>query len=270
MTSKKTILITGSTDGIGYEAAKTLIEQGHRVLLHGRNPEKLAAKIEALQPLSPEGKLRGYICDLSSMAEVEALAKSVAADHKSLDVLLNNAGILKTSKPVTAQGHDVRFLVNTFAPYLLAKRLLPIIPKSGRIINLSSAAQNPIDFDALAGREQLSEMDAYAQSKLGITIWSRALADKIGNDGPLVVSVNPASLIGTKMVKEGFGMEGKDIRIGADILVESAIGESFEGHTGKYFDNDAGAFGRPHPDAEDPVMIEKVMAAIEEILPEVA
>ena len=266
MTQKKTILITGSTDGIGYEAAKTLIEAGHTVLLHGRNPEKLAAKIEALQPLSSGGNLSGYICDLSSMAEVEQLAVSVAAKHDTLDVLLNNAGILKTSNPITAQGHDVRFLVNTFAPYRLARRLLPIIPTSGRIINLSSAAQNPIDFDALAGRKQLSEMEAYAQSKLAITIWSRALADEIGADGPLVVSVNPASLIGTKMVKEGFGIAGKDIRVGADILVESAIGKSFEGRSGEYFDNDAGAFGRPHSHAEDPAMIAKVMAAIEAVM----
>ena len=265
MPQKKTILITGSTDGIGYEAAKTLIEQGHRVLLHGRNPEKLAAKIEALQPLSPDADLQGYICDLSSMADVETLATSIAADHGRLDVLLNNAGILKTASPITAQGHDVRFLVNTFAPYLLAKRLLPIIPKTGRIINLSSAAQNPIDFDALAGRKQLSEMEAYAQSKLAITIWSRAMADNIGADGPLVVSVNPASLIGTKMVKDGFGIAGKDIRIGSDILVESAIGKSFEGRSGEYFDNDAGRFGAPHPHAEDAAMIAKVMEAIEAV-----
>jgi NAD(P)-dependent dehydrogenase (short-subunit alcohol dehydrogenase family) len=158
-------------------------------------------------------------------------------------------------------------LVNSFAPYLLAKKLLPNIPKTGRIINLSSAAQNPIDFDALAGRKRLADMEAYAQSKLALTIWSRHMADDIGADGPLVVSLNPASLIGTKMVKDGFGIAGKDIRIGADILVEAAIGARFEGHSGEYFDNDAGRFGPPHPHAEDAGMIAKTMDAIETILP---
>lgn len=266
---KKTILITGSTDGIGFEAAKTLIERGHTVLMHGRNSEKLAARIEALKALSSNEDIDGFICDLTSMTTVKTFAKSVVEKYPTLDVLINNAGILKASNPVTAEGYDVRFLVNTFAPYLLAKHLLPFISKTGRIINLSSAAQNPINFDALAGRLRQSEMEAYSQSKLGITIWSSHMADQIGADGPLVVSVNPASLIGTKMVKEGFGIAGKDIRVGADILVEAAIGESFAGHSGEYFDNDAGAFGRPHPHAEDPAMIAKVMAAIEDVLPKI-
>ena len=113
-------------------------------------------------------------------------------------------------------------------------------------------------------------MAAYAQSKLAITLWSRHMADEIGAEGPLVVAVNPASLLGRKMVKEGYGIPGKDIRIGADILVEAAIGESFEGHSGEYFDNDAVRFGPPHPHATDPRMIAKVMAAIEDVLPELA
>jgi len=267
---KKTILITGSTDGIGFEAAKTLTQQGHLVLLNGRNPEKLAAKIEALQPLSPHEEIDGFLCDLSSMDAVKTFATSVTEKYPALDVLMKNAGILKTSNPVTAQGHDVRFLVNTFAPYLLATCLLPIIPKTGRIINLSSAAQSPIDFDALAGRKGLADMEAYAQSKLAITLWSRHMADEIGVEGPLVVAVNPTSLLGTKMVKEGYGIPGKDIRIGADILVEAAVGESFEGHSGEYFDNDAGRFGPPHPHAENAQMIANVMTAMEEILPNLA
>jgi len=261
----KTILITGSTDGIGFAAAQTLAEGGHRVLLHGRNSVKLAQKSAAIKAGSPAGTVETFLCDLTRMSEVKQLAADVSAAHPRLDVLINNAGILKTPNPVTAQGHDVRFLVNTFAPYLLAQTLLPVIPKSGRIINLSSAAQNPIDFDAMAGRTRQADMEAYAQSKLAITIWSRHMAQQIP-DGPLVVSVNPASLIGTKMVKEGFGIEGKDISIGADILVEAALGESFEGRSGEYFDNDAGRFGPPHPHATDPQMMGKVMAAIEEVL----
>jgi len=244
----KTILITGSTDGIGFAAAQTLAEGGHRVLLHGRSAEKLAQKSAAIKAGSPAGTVETFLCDLTRMSEVKQLAAEVSAAHPP-------------------QGHDVRFLVNTFAPYLLAQKLLPIIPKSGRIINLSSAAQNPINFDAMAGRVRQADMEAYAQSKLAITIWSRHMAQQIP-DGPLVVSVNPASLIGTKMVKEGFGIEGKDIRIGADILVEAAIGESFEGRSGEYFDNDAGRFGPPHPHATDPQMIAKVMAAMEDILPQ--
>jgi len=96
---KKTILITGSTDGIGYAAAQTLLAAGHTVLLHGRSAEKLAAKAAALTSETPAGTLDSFLCDLTRMSDVAGFAASVAEKYSSLDVLLNNAGILKTPNP---------------------------------------------------------------------------------------------------------------------------------------------------------------------------
>ena len=95
---------------------------------------------------------------------------------------------------------------------------MPIIDASGVILNVSSAAQAPVDIEALEQFRATGDMEAYAQSKLAITDWSRYLANEL-TDGPSVISVNPGSLLATKMVKEGFGDEGKDLSIGADILV---------------------------------------------------
>ena len=134
----KTILITGSTDGIGLEAAKMLVSTGHQVLVHGRNPAKLTEAKETLSALPGGVQVESYLADLSRMADVEALAKAVAEKHAKLDVLINNAGILKAPDPITQDGLDVRFVVNTIAPYLLTMRLLPLIGPQGRIINLSS------------------------------------------------------------------------------------------------------------------------------------
>ena len=219
----KRILVTGSTDGIGLETAKMLVAQGHQVLLHGRNPQKLQDIETTLTALPGGGHVTSYVADLSRMADVGALAKAVAAGNDKLDVLINNAGIYKAPDPITPDGLDVRFVVNTLAPYLLTRRLLPLITPAGRVINLSSAAQAPVNAKALVGETRLSDMDAYAQSKLALTMWSRTMAQELKGDGPVIVAVNPGSLLGSKMVKEGFGVAGGDIAIGAEILTRGGI-----------------------------------------------
>lgn len=261
----KTILITGSTDGIGLETAKMLVSEGHKVLLHGRNPAKLEAAAKSLSALS--GSVESYIADLSRMADVASLAQAVAKNHPTLDVLINNAGVLKTLDTVTPEGLDVRFAVNAIAPYLLTQQLRLLMPPSGRIINVSSAAQSPVNLEALAGRVQLTEdFTAYAQSKLALTMWSRSLALSPQGDGPTVIAVNPGSMLGSKMVKEGFGVAGGDLRIGADILMRAALTDEFAAASGQYFDNDKGQFSPPHADALDPQKCQKVVNAIETLL----
>ena len=181
----------------------------------------------------------------SSATGVGPLADAVRAQHDTLDVLINNAGILKTGDVETEAGRDIRFDVNTLAPYILTRRLLPIIHKDGRVVNLSSAAQAPVDPIAMSTFRPMTDMDAYAQSKLAITIWSAELA-RVLPDGPVFVAVNPGSLLASKMVKEGFGIDGNDLNIGADILIRASLSPEFAEATGRYFDNDSGAFAEPN------------------------
>lgn len=256
----KTILITGATDGIGLLTAQALAAEGHRILLHGRN----AAKLEAAAK-SVGGTTEQYLADLSNMADVHGLAANIRAKHSQVDVIINNAGILKAPNTETPDGHDIRFVVNTFAPYALTRDLLPIIPTDGRVVNLSSAAQAPVDLDAMLGRKKLDDMGAYAQSKLAITIWSREMAEELP-DGPVIVAVNPGSLLASKMVKEGFGIAGNDLSIGVNILREAALGASFADASGKYFDNDSGQFAQPHAAALDTAHSADVMQAIQNVL----
>ena len=267
---RKTILITGSTDGIGFETARMLVSQGHHVLIHGRNPAKLEKVERSLSGLPGDGRVESYLADLSRIADVEALAKAVAERRTQLDVLINNAGIFHTPEPITQDGLDVRFAVNTIAPYLLTQRLLPLIGASGRVINLSSAAQSPVDPEALAGRVKLSnDFNAYAQSKLALTMWSCSMGLSLKEKGPAIIAVNPGSMLGTKMVKEGFGVAGKDIRIGADILIRAALSDEFKTASGQYFDNDSGQFASPHLDALDQQKSKVIVRAIETVLVEI-
>ena len=261
----KTILITGATDGIGLATAKMLLAQGHHLLLHGRNPQKLDDVVKTLSSQVEGVNIETYIADLSSISDVQKLADAVTEKHDSLDVLINNAGIFKTPDSITKDGLDVRFVVNTLAPYLLTKRLLSLLGTNGRVVNLSSAAQAPVNIDALYGKAKLDDMGAYAQSKLAITMWTRILADK-QKDGPMIVAVNPGSLLASKMVKEGFGVAGSDINIGADILTRAVLSDEFANASGKYFDNDSKQFAPPHQDALDQKKSEDVVNAIESIL----
>jgi len=180
-------------------------------------------------------------------------------------VLINNAGVLKAPQTQVEGGLDVRFMVNTVAPYLLTRQLLPQIPSDGRISNLSSAAQARVDVAAMAGKVQLDDMQAYSQSKLAITIWSREMAKEFPN-GPVVIAVNPGALLATKMVKQGFGIDGKDMNIGASLLVNMALDQSFANATGRYFDNDAGQFGDPDAAAMDAAHSSSVMKSINDIV----
>ncbi len=263
---QKTILITGSTDGIGLEAAKRLAADGHHVILHGRNPAKLNDAQAEVRAQKGDGAVDQIVADLSRPADVATFADEVVERFDSLDVLINNAGVFGATEPLTVDGIDVRFAVNTLAPYVLTQRLLPLIGASGRVINLSSAAQEPVDSDALRGSVPLADRDAYAQSKLALNMWSRHLADEIGVDGTTIVAVNPGSLLATKMVKDAFGIDGNDIGIGADILVRAALSPEFATATGKYFDNDSGQFAPPHADALDAQKNQTVVDIIESIL----
>ncbi len=265
---QKTILVTGSTDGIGLEAARMLVSLGHHVLLHGRNPSKLEEAEKTLSSMPGEGRVESYVADLSLMTGAEALAKAVAGKHARLDVLINNAGVYNAPDPVTKDGLDVRFAVNTIAPYLLTQRLLSLLGTSGRVINVSSAAQSPVDPTAVAGKVSLSEGAAYAQSKLAITMWSRALALSLVDHVPVIIAVNPGAMLGSTMVQQAFGVAGGDIRKGAEILTRAALSDEFSAASGQYFDNDSGQFASPHPDALDPRKSQEIVSVIEKVLAE--
>lgn len=243
----KVILLTGATDGIGKETAKKLIAQGHQVLLHGRSAKKLESLRESCTSNAECQNVETFQSDLSDPRQVVVMANSILEKHDRIDVLINNAGVFKVPQSKTADGLDVRFAVNTIAPYLLTKKLLPILPKHARVINVSSAAQAPVDLEAVKpGGPPLSDNAAYAQSKLGVTMMTYALS--LQHTDHVMVSVNPASFLGSKMVKEAYGVAGKSLDIGADILVEAATSKKFDRSSGKYWDNDNGAFLPPHPD----------------------
>lgn len=263
---KKVILITGATDGIGFETAKSLVQLGHHVIVHGRSESKAENVIGRLASLKNVNAVNTVICDLSNLNSVRSMVSEVTERFGNLDVLINNAGVYATSEPTTEAGLDVRFAVNTLAPYLLTKQLLPSMSSTSRVVNLSSAAQAPVKLDALKGNIKVGDGEAYAQSKLALTMWSHYLGAQNKQSGPMIVSVNPKSLLGSKMVKEAYGIAGGDIRLGAEILVRAALSDEFATAHGCYYDNDIESFSNPHPDAMNTEKIATIINTLDSIL----
>ena len=260
---EKTILITGATDGIGLLTAKKLVSMGHSVIIHGRNSTKLSAVEKELKEISPSTQIQSYIADFSDLKTVKTMAQKLLDSNTKLDVLINNAGIFKVIDSSTQYGIDVRFVVNTLAPYILTQNLLSIMSEKSRVINLSSAAQSPVNIEALYGHESLDDMSAYAQSKLAITMISQHMSKM--NTSPIFIAVNPGSLLATKMVKAGFGVEGNDIGVGANIIIQAGLSDLFAHRNGKYFDNDAQKFSSPHIDALNSIKVDNVVDAVSKL-----
>ena len=110
-------------------------------------------------------------------------------------------------------------------------------------------------------------MEAYAQSKLAITAWSLAMGREF-KGGPSIVAVNPGSLLATKMVKEGFGIEGNDVNIGSDILARFVNDPEYSRRTGEYFDNDSGRFAPIHEAATNEAFIGDLIRELDRIIAE--
>ena len=262
----KTILITGSTDGIGKLAAVKLAKEKHLVILHGRNQEKLQQTISEVRASTENDHIMGYVADLSDFESIEKMTAEIVQDHSQIDILINNAGVFKSRSSMNGNHLDMRFAVNYLAPFLLTNGLLQCLKSSDspRVINLSSAAQATVSHEALRGNELLSEQEAYAQSKLALTMWSFAFA-KIYTDIN-TIAVNPGSLLNTKMVKEAYGQYWSSADKGANILYDLAISKKYDDSSGTYFDNDMGNFNRAHSDAYDDEKIARLILETEEIL----
>lgn len=172
----KIILITGASDGIGKEAAKTLARQGHTIILHGRNPQKIKAVCEEIIKETNSNKIDIVLADLLSFEEVKRMADEIKQKYNHLDILINNAGNqFGGSREVNAEGREKTMMVNTFAPFLLTHLLLDHLNKSaeGRVVTVTSASHDQGGspyMDDIELEKHYSYMKVYGVSKLYI-IW---------------------------------------------------------------------------------------------------
>ncbi|ALC83926.1 MULTISPECIES: SDR family NAD(P)-dependent oxidoreductase [Bacillus] len=242
-TEDKVFLVTGSTDGIGKHTALSLANMGATVLLHGRNPDKCVTVMEQISKRTGNEKLHYYVADFTSLSDVRHLAEEVNDREGQLDVLINNAGIgsgklSDKRRPLSEDGHELRFAVNYLAPFMLTNLLLPLLHTSApaKIVNVASIGQRPIDFNNLMLERGYDPFDAYKQSKLALIMLTFELANQLDPERITVNCIHPGSLLNTKMVRESIPIGFGSAKSGADNVVHLAVSETLDKVTGRYFD----------------------------------
>lgn len=240
---QQVILVTGSTDGIGKITALKLAQQGATVLIHGRSEEKCEATLSDIRAQVKDAKLQSYTADLSSLQKIRQLAEHIHSDHASLDILINNAGVLPGKQSggkrlLSEDGYQICFAINFLAPFLLTQQLLPLLQSapSARIVNVSSVAQKRLDFNDIMLENGYAPFSAYAHSKLALTMFTFELAEKLRNDNITVNCLHPGTLLDTKMVRESEWAPQGTAESGADAEVYLATSPALDGVSGKYFD----------------------------------
>jgi NAD(P)-dependent dehydrogenase (short-subunit alcohol dehydrogenase family) len=208
----KVILLTGATDGMGRALAADLAREGATVLVHGRDPGRIAATVAEVAEVAEAaaagsgGRVRSYQADFASLAQVKSLADHVAKAEPRLDVLVNNAGIGINepgggARQESEDGIELRFAVNYLAGYTLSALLSPLLRASApaRIVNVASVGQQAIDFDDVMLTKGYDGMRAYRQSKLAQVMNAFDLAEELQAAGVTVSALHPATFMPTKV-----------------------------------------------------------------------
>ena len=183
-----------------------------------------------------------YPADFTALAEVRALAEAISRDHEKLDVLLNNAGIGTSERgegrQTSQDGYELRFAVNYLAGFLLTRLLLPRLKAAphGRIVNVSSAGQQRIDFADVMQMRGYSGVRAYCQSKLAQILFTVDLAEELEGTGITVNALHPATYMDTTMVRLSGVTPINSVDTGADAILQLVSAPQLESKTGLYFD----------------------------------
>ena len=232
----KTMLVTGASDGIGFETARALLKLGATVLVHGRHERRARDAVARLGATS--GAAVPVWGDFTHLAEVLALARQVQAITPQLDVLINNAGLYAAKRSITDDGFELCMGVNHFAPFLLTHHVLPQLLNTpgARIVNVSSMTHEGADFDLndVDLTHQWSAYGAYATSKLANVLFTRGLAAR---HAALTANALHPGVIGTKLLHKAFRMQGAALVDGARTSVFLATSPTVANISGSYFDN---------------------------------
>jgi len=235
---KKIALVTGSTDGVGRYVARELAKRGFHMLIHGRDENRAAGLLAEITKAGGTGRV--YLADLASLEAARGLADAVLRDQPRLDLLINNAGIGTSGgqRRTSIDGHELVFAINYLAGFLLAHRLLPLLKKSApaRIVNVSSAGQQAIDFDDVMLTHGYSGIRAYCQSKLAQIMFTLDLAGELNGTGVTVTCLHPATYMDTTMVRRAGVNPLSTVEEGGDAILNLAVGAATEGKTGLYYD----------------------------------
>ena len=245
----KVVLITGATSGIGKAAAHKLAKMRAHVIIVGRNRVKTESTVQAIKTQSGNPSVDMLLADLSSMKDVRQLAQQFKARYQKLDILINNAGAMFSSRQETIDGYEMTFALNHLAYFLLTNLLLDML-KSGtlaRIINVSSGIHPhaTIDFDDLHSKTSYRFLNVYAKSKLANVLFTYELARRLTDSNITANALAPGSVATNlgrnnglfwNMLSRVLSMFMSTPEKGAETIVYLAASHDVEGISGYYFE----------------------------------
>ncbi|CAH4020808.1 retinol dehydrogenase 13-like [Pieris brassicae] len=190
----KTVVITGGSSGIGFEAAKHIAHKGAKVIIASRNETKLIRARDRIQQVTKNPNVSYKLLDLASLKSVRNFASVIQSEDK-LDVLINNAGAVGLSDRLTEDGLNLTMQVNYFGSFLLTYLLLPLLTKSApsRIINSSASSMyvGHLDFDHWNDIGRYSAVDVLANSKLAVALFTAELDNILKDTGVTANTFDP-------------------------------------------------------------------------------
>ena len=248
----KIVMVTGATNGIGFETARSLAAMGATLIGVGRNPQKCAEVAAQITQATGNAKVEFLVADLSVQAQVHQLAETFKHKYNRLDVLVNNAGAFFARREESADGIEMTWALNHLNYFLLTDLLLDVLKASApaRIVNVSSAAHTGakgINFEDVGFKQGYSGWSAYSHSKLANVMFTYELARRLAGTRVSANALHPG------FVATGFGhnngglmrtgmnliqkIAAKRPEQGAETSVYLASSPEVEGVSGKYFDN---------------------------------
>jgi retinol dehydrogenase 14 len=252
----KTVLVTGATSGIGWEASVSFARMGARLIMIGRDAAKTAQRVEEVRRRSGSDTVDSFLCDFASQTEVRRLAEEFRARYDKLHVLVNNAGTVFTKRTLTADGVEATFAVNYLAPFLLTNLLLDVLKASApaRVIVVSSSGHysGTMDFNDLGFEHGYQIMRAYGRSKLAAVLFTRELAKRLEGTEVTVNALHPGAVATSiwdrapayarpilSLAKRLFMISPE---AGAETIVYLATSPEVEGKSGLYFEKNRPKF----------------------------
>ncbi len=247
----KTVIVTGSTRGLGLGAALALARLGARLVLVGRDPDRTAAAVDTVRHAAQAGpRPSSYLCDFSSQADIRRLAANIERDHPHIDVLVNNAGGVNSRRQLTVDGIERTFATNHLGYFLLTNLLRDLIIRSApaRIVTVASIGhrRGTLDFDDLGFEQGYTVMKAYRRSKLANVLFANELARQLAGTGVSSNSVHPGGVAtniwsgGPLWAKPLVAVFVRPRLIGVDAgaatIVRLVTSAALDGVTGQYFE----------------------------------
>ncbi|CAC5396167.1 Retinol dehydrogenase 14,Retinol dehydrogenase 11,Dehydrogenase/reductase SDR family member 13,Retinol dehydrogenase 13,Retinol dehydrogenase 12 [Mytilus coruscus] len=242
----KTCIVTGANTGIGLQTALELAKRHARVIMACRDQNKARKAIEYVKSRTENGSLVFRPLDLASHASVKEFCSGILEEEHSLNVLINNAGVMGHPYQLSEDGIEMHMAVNHFSVFLLTNLLLPKLKGNSpsRIVFVSSALhkRGEIDFENLKGKQT----KGYANSKLANVYFARELHDRLADSKVDVFTVHPG-MVDTELARHSVSnwlwkllyplklLLIKTASQGCQTVVHCAISEELEGKSGGYF-----------------------------------